>query len=90
MASSSPGIASDSDVVLCLAPHLGCVYLDESVEGQVITHSRTLRRQVVPSTGGPFSLVFDGEFGALVSDVGDEVICLEDFLTRHHVRGGHR
>lgn len=82
MSSSSSGIASVGEVTLSLAAHSDCVYLDECADGQVITHSQTLRRQVVPSDGGPFSLVFDGDFGALVSDEGDEVICLEDFLSR--------
>jgi hypothetical protein len=83
MSSSSSGKALDSGITLTLAPHSDCVYLDECVDGQVITHSQTLRRQAVPSEGGPFSLVFDGDFGVLVSDEGDEVILLEDFLSRH-------
>lgn len=66
-----------------LVPHKDLVFADSGPDTtQVITHSMTLRRQVLPSDGAPWSLCVDESgFGALVG-AEDEIICLEDFLSR--------
>ena len=59
----------------------GLVFLDDTNDGQVLTHVTTLRRQQVPTEGRPYDIVFDEGFGALVAQDGT-LKPLEQFLTR--------
>ena len=67
---------------LYLQPHEGLVFIDTTKDGSFLTHIVTLRKQKLPE-GRDWALCFtDDGFGALVSD--DEVLCLEDWLTRQY------
>lgn len=94
MASFSSGEAPPPKVneglKFMLCPQEGDVFLDCLASGeQVLTHVRTLRRQRLPASGRPWALVFDGDkFGALLG-IHDEVVCLENYLTRMLYEGAN-
>lgn len=79
----APRVPPNGGLALSLVPHDGRVYIDDSGEGQLVTHTLTLRQQMAPIEGGPWSLHMDSDgFGALLSDSGETVILLEEWLTR--------
>lgn len=79
----APRVPPNGGLALSLVPHDGRVYIDDSGEGQLVTHTLTLRQQMAPIEGGPWSLHMDSDgLGALLSDSGETVILLEEWLTR--------
>ena len=75
------------DLALSLLPHRGCVFLDQTPEGQVVTHTLCLRRQTLPVEGGPYELEFDDDgFAAAVGTGEDDFLLMEEWLSRQAYR----
>lgn len=76
-------VAHSPDTSFELCPREGDVFIDMDAAGeQVLTHMRTLPRQPLPAEGSPRTLVFeDDKYGAMLGS-DEQVVFLEDFLTR--------